>query len=512
MLHTTGVSHPHAQKSSRAVQWVLLTGGVLWLVVNTTFLYTFLISRNSYPLTTNNTKLPDRVLTDIQDTVEPSYQGQLPNRQHGILGLKPDGSPGYTPAPAPPANLDVTRALAAGGGFNLKLCDHIPLDRDAVDSRHPDCRKLAYDYPNLQKASVIIVFFNEPFSTLMRSVHSVLNLTPPQLLRELILVDDGSTLDHICRGGNNQLQDYVNLLPKVKLVRNEVRKGIVGARLKGISESRSPIFVILDSHIEVENMWLEPLLQRIQEDRTRIVMPQIDSINAETFEYISGGIGCQLGFLWKLMEHSIEPQQVRRQQPSRRTAAADPTAFDYSPTMAGGLFAADKEFFMKVGSYDEGFQFWGTENLELSYRVWMCGGQLECAPCSRVYHIFRKGGVGYSSPVDAVEINKIRTLVWLDEYADLAWRVMGKPKVNYGDVTARLKLKEELQCKNFQWFLDTVFPEGDVTSIADVPYLGQLENVGANVCLDNGGSAGAGGKAVLYGCHGGETQQFMYFK
>lgn len=51
----------------------------------------------------------------------------------------------------------------------------------------------------------------------MRTVHSVLNQTPPPLLREIILVDDFSNTSDVRAGGF--LDEYVTLLPKVKVVR-----------------------------------------------------------------------------------------------------------------------------------------------------------------------------------------------------------------------------------------------------------------------------------------------------
>lgn len=41
--------------------------------------------------------------------------------------------------------------------------------------------------------------------------------------------------------------------------------------------------------------------------------------------------------------------------------------------MAGGLLAVDREFFFKLGGYDEGMDIWGGENIEMSLRVCYTG-------------------------------------------------------------------------------------------------------------------------------------------
>jgi len=46
---------------------------------------------------------------------------------------------------------------------------------------------------DLPDVSVIISFYNEAWRTLLRTIHSVIDKSPARLLREIILMDDGST-------------------------------------------------------------------------------------------------------------------------------------------------------------------------------------------------------------------------------------------------------------------------------------------------------------------------------
>ena len=107
-------------------------------------------------------------------------------------------------------------------------------------------------------------------------------------------------------------------------------------------------------------------------------------ISDDSFEYVTASDMTWGGFNWKLnfRWYRVPPREMERRNNDRSRPL-------HTPAMAGGLFSIEKDYFYEIGSYDEGMDIWGGENLEMSFRVWQCGGTLEIIPCSHVGHVFR---------------------------------------------------------------------------------------------------------------------------
>ncbi|KAL6440080.1 hypothetical protein ACFW04_003008 [Cataglyphis niger] len=433
-----------------------------------------------FPREDNNSQIQKDVNIALQSLQKERYEKQILKLEYDVVsGLGENGQPAYL------YGKDKFRGEASlkKKALNVVLSNKISLTRKLPDIRNPLCMNLTYDRL-LPSASVIIIFYNEPWSVLLRTVHSVLKDSPPHLLKEIILVDDHSEEEEL----QGQLNYYIStrLPAKVKLLRLSYRQGLIRARLHGARNAKGDVLVFLDAHCEVIKDWLQPLLQRIKDNKNAVLMPIIDNISEETLEYFHdneasffqvGGFTWSGHFTWiNIQKHEIES----------RSSPISPTR---SPTMAGGLFAINRKYFWEIGSYDDKMDGWGGENLEMSFRIWQCGGTLEIIPCSRVGHIFRNfHPYKFPNDKDTHGINTARlAFVWMDGYKRLFLLHRSEFKDNpklFGDISERLELRKRLKCKSFKWYLDNIYPEKFIPDENVVAY-GRVRLRSKQLCLDN---------------------------
>lgn len=439
--------------------------------------------------------------------VKKAPAGGIGNFLRNALKSKPNGPGEQGKAVVLPASLQKeAQEKFKTHQFNIIASDMIALNRTLPDYRISECRSKVYPVEKLPKTSIVIVFHNEAWSTLLRTVVSVIDRSPPELLEEIVLVDDASDQEHL----GTKLEDFVSTLSvPVRIERMKVRTGLIRSRLQGARVAKGKVLTFLDAHCECTDGWLEPLLYQIYVDRKVVPCPIIDVISDDTFEYITGSDMTYGGFNWKLnfRWYSAPQRELARRHNDRSVPLR-------SPTMAGGLFSIDKDYFYEMGAYDAGMNIWGGENLEMSFRLWMCGGQIVIATCSRVGHVFRKVSP-YSWPGGVVAIlnrNSQRIAdVWMDEYKDFFYKINpGVRQTEMGDITDRKKLREKLQCKSFRWYLENVYPE----SLIPIDYysLGEVKNELRGVCLDTMGRKGKEDMGLTPCHHQGGNQALSYTK
>ncbi|XP_061520785.1 polypeptide N-acetylgalactosaminyltransferase 15-like isoform X2 [Phycodurus eques] len=356
--------------------------------------------------------------------------------------------------------------------------------------------------PEARHPNVLICFHNEAWAALLRTLHSVLNATPSSFLAELLLVDDLSTHDHL----KTTLSEYVSHLDGVRLIRSTERLGVAGCRNLAASRASGEVLVFVEPRCQCLDGWLEPLLERLARDRTRVVSPIVDVIHWQTFEYnvtqwpVWGVFNWNLDFSWEAKPQLLDEDSDLAIEPA------------LSPALGGGVLAIDRHFFHNVGAFDPGIQLWGGEQIELSIRVWLCGGSMEVVPCSRVAHLDRDPRLpSRFQEQEQLERNKIRIAeTWMDTYRKIFYRrdtlAHFIRRSETPNITERLQLKKTLGCRDFHWYLTKIHPQLYVPQDRS-GLSGELYNVGVGGCVDRLPGQGVPlGSMILAPCGGTGSQ------
>lgn len=282
----------------------------------------------------------------------------------------------------------------------------------------------------IQTMSVVMAAHNE-HQYMKRTLQSLYERTPAYILKEIIVIDDGSSppLAPSFSG------DY----PDVKVVRHEVRMGLIKSKTAGGNMATGDMIMFLDAHVKPEWNWAEPILKHMNINYKRVVVPLIPILDGKTWEPNNNAVGSKMMFDWTLFFQWFEDFN------------------DIVPCMSGGLFAITRQWWHESGEYDYQMRMWGAENIEQSIRIWLCGGEIYVARDSRIAHVFRPQ-FPYKINNTEIYINKVRTVeTWFDEYKARFYEadpVARQFIPHIGDISDRLALKKKLQCQPFKWYVE----------------------------------------------------------
>ena len=224
------------------------------------------------------------------------------------------------------------------------------------------------------KVSIVIPHYNEVMTLLLTTITTIVYRTPPKYLYEILLIDDCSDKNEAV-----EIKEYADALNiPVKLLRNKERLGIADSRLYGISIAGGDVIAILDSHMEVGEGWLEPLLHIIKDKPKSIAVPSMRMMREDEegvqWKHVIMTTIMQYGFGFINFGTDYDPKDEDKHIPLM------------TPSLMGGALVAYKTMLEEY--YPRGLfsKSWGVENNRLAIRTWLCGEGIYTTGCSFVKH------------------------------------------------------------------------------------------------------------------------------
>lgn len=241
--------------------------------------------------------------------------------------------------------------------------------------------RYAYFRPPMQPSHVATAILNwNGKNWLEQFLPSVLSTRYPR--HSVVLIDNGSTDDSVEFVRNNY--------PNIMVVVNEGNLGFAGGYNEGLREVQADYYAILNSDVEVDANWLQPLVDLLDSNpQIAACQPKVLSFaQPDSFEYAgaSGGFIDRYGFpfcrgrVFETCEH--DHGQYNDARPVFWATGA-------ALFIRSGLFHYH-------GGFDKDF-FAHMEEIDLCWRLQNAGHEIWVQPRSVVYHV-GGGTLGKENP------------------------------------------------------------------------------------------------------------------
>lgn len=313
------------------------------------------------------------------------------------------------------------------------------------DTRPANCQKYTRKHFANHTVSVIIPWLNEKWEHMEGTMKALLHFTPAELVKEYIWISDGNA--------DAKEKELTALSPKVKVFAFPKRQGLMLAKQKGVQMATADVLVFFEAHCIPNKNWLQHILRRVVLNPKTLAMPTLDMIPQTDWHSYSPLPPGHWRYEWNFNLIYTNPEGLVQSRTEPYT----------SPGTSGGIFAMRRDWFEQLGLFDPGMREWGGDHMELTMKVWRCGGSIEIVPCSRVGHLFREPSHRpYNVEVNTVVHNYKRLAeLWAKDHLDYFYKMKPEAKgmeLKGMDVVKQAyeKLQHELNCKDLDWYLDNI--------------------------------------------------------
>jgi len=248
-----------------------------------------------------------------------------------------------------------------------------------------------------KQITIVIPYLNEPDNEVYKTIKSIYDTANPTLF-DIIVIDDCSKKEYIA-----DLKDF----PSIRHIRNKERIGSGACKQMGGDLCETENMVILDSHMRFypQSNWLNKMIYSCQKEKDTIFCSTSLGLgygNMDIRKYQGKYYGADL----LVFDKNADPKRESRECLEPKWRAKEDKGEIYEiPIILGAVYFMTKKRFDLIHGF-KGLKMWGSEEVFISVKNFMCGGTSKIHTGIEVGHKYRDNSP-FSTNIYFLYYNKI---------------------------------------------------------------------------------------------------------